>query len=64
MNINLTGSLEFLHMVFINCNILTYISSINIWASRDSALAQLLKELFTFVCNPKSVGSRHSRSNQ
>ena len=27
------------------CNILTYISSINTWASGDSPLAQLVKEL-------------------
>ena len=34
------------------CNILTYISSINTWASVDSPLAQLVKELDSclFLC--------------
>ena len=31
-----------------NCNNLTYISSINTWASGDSPLAQLVKELDLF----------------
>ena len=34
------------------CNILTYVSSINTWASGDSPLAQLVKELdlCLFLC--------------
>ena len=37
---------------YVMCNILTYISSINTWASRDSPLAQLVKELdlCLFLC--------------
>ena len=33
-----------------SCNILTYISSINTWASGDSPLAQLVKELDLCLC--------------
>ena len=38
--------------LFANCNILTYVSSINTWASGDSPLAQLVKELdlCLFLC--------------
>ena len=44
----------------INC----YICSLNTWASRDSPLAQLVKELDLYLlCNPKVMGSTSSRSN-
>ena len=49
-----------------NCNILTYISSINTWASGDSPLAAHYRPRLVFisVCNQKAVSSRHSRTNQ
>ena len=36
---------QIVHISSGNCNILTYVSSINTWASEDFPLAQLVKEL-------------------
>ena len=50
-------------LLLLVCNILTYISSLNTWASEDSPLAQLTKELHSlYLCVIQSLWDRFPTS--